>query len=74
MMRNCVRCGAAIDPERLEFIPSTVTCAACSRTPAKVAVCDPASGELVVLPDGEAARRARDYLEHRLYRPDAGAP
>jgi RNA polymerase-binding transcription factor DksA len=71
---NCVRCGAEIDHERLEFLPGTVTCVSCSRVAAKATVYDPADGELVVLPDGEAARRAKDYLGHRLYRPDAGAP
>ena len=55
-MRNCVRCGAEIDPERLEFLPDTVTCAACSRVPAKATVCDPANGELVVLPDGRSGQ------------------
>jgi hypothetical protein len=69
---NCQRCGVAIDPERLEFLPGTTTCAACSRVVAKAAVCDPADGELVVLTDDEAARRAKNYIGHRLYRPDAG--
>ena len=70
---NCIRCGAEIDHERLECLPDTVTCVSCSRVVAKQAVCDPADGEVVLLEDGEAARRARGYLEHRLYRPDAGA-
>ena len=58
-MRNCIRCGAEIDLERLEFLPDTVTCVACSRIPAKATLCDPADGEVVLLEDGEAARRAR---------------
>ena len=51
-----------------------MTCAACSRVVAKATVCDPADGELVVLADNEAARRAKNYIGHRLYRPDSGAP
>ena len=51
---NCIRCGAEIDPERLECLPDTVTCMSCSRVPAKQAVCDPANGELVIL---DEARR-----------------
>ena len=81
---NCVRCGVAIDPERLEFLPDTVTCAACSRVQAVAAVCDHTrsgrpdrngvDGELAVLTDDEAAQRAKNYIGHRLYRPDSGAP
>ena len=56
---NCVRCGAEIDSERLEFLPDVRTCVACSRTPAKQVVCDPADGEVLILDDSEAARPAR---------------
>ena len=49
-----------------------MTCTACSRVVAKAAVCDPADGELVVLNGGEAARRAKNYIDRRFYRPDAG--
>ena len=58
---NCARCGAEIAAERLEYLPGTRTCAACSKDRAKVTICDPADGELVVLADGEAARRAKNY-------------
>jgi len=71
---QCLRCGAEIDAERLEFLPCTRTCVACSRTPAKVTVCDPADGEVLEIPDGEAARRAENYLGHRIYRPDSEGP
>ncbi|MFQ5854686.1 MAG: TraR/DksA C4-type zinc finger protein [Anaerolineae bacterium] len=31
---RCDRCGAQIDPERLEILPATTLCAACARAQA----------------------------------------
>lgn len=35
-MRTCTTCGQAIDPERLEFLPGTTTCAEHSTTRANL--------------------------------------
>lgn len=33
---NCHDCGAAIDEQRLEILPNTTTCTACSKEPKRL--------------------------------------
>lgn len=55
-VRQCVKCEAVIDPERLEALPDTTTCVGCSQVKKKLGLMDyghKTAGAIVMLPDDE---------------------
>lgn len=57
----CCKCSSEIDPERIEALPNTTECAACSTTVRKVGfmVVPHKTGSFVAIIDGSNAEQVR---------------